>query len=468
MDVFYIIFNSLGAIVLLALYIVTLTILVSNENNMKWIPICSIFSSTLTYICYLLLYDIFNTHKLLQISFGCLNCIIAVCLLIGIFRRKRQGIVFPLLGILGLVVFGGVPILSCSYKVINLSIPIFKYNVETLLVCIALLIGIFNISILFCFVCKSRRSFNNSTNALIELNEEIQKKLISLTTFSGPYTKLIKDELKFEIAELFNEVKDGIAVNTFISKRGGRNNKLDNNKQDLIYRELSEINKKIENSNQKMPFSFSELVSNIKHSITTPLSQIQTNCELLKAKNNSEVQEEKIKRIEDAVRVCLSIIHSYVEASNTISLPAFLDIRNGIKAYFNMLVGERYQHGLHLILNNNVPNTFEGYSGNYVYALIIPLLQNAIAASPEGGNIKIECEDYAGEYKIHITNDCCQNLPDLQQLNKPGFSSKNNHEGIGLQTVRNLLSLVKTGSLSFEIIDNTVKATIQLKKRYNG
>lgn len=149
MDVFYIIFNSLGAIVLLALYIVTLTILVSNENNMKWIPICSIFSSTLTYISYLLLYDIFNTHKLLQISFGCLNCIIAVCLLIGIFRRKRQGIVFPLLGILGLVVFGGIPILSCSYKVINLSIPIFKYNVETLLVCIALLLGIFNISILF-------------------------------------------------------------------------------------------------------------------------------------------------------------------------------------------------------------------------------------------------------------------------------------------------------------------------------
>lgn len=274
--------------------------------------------------------------------------------------------------------------------------------------------------------------------------------------------------MKFEIAELFNEVKDGIAVNTFISKRGSRNNKLDNNKQDLIYRELLEINKKIDNSNQKMPFSFSELVSNIKHSITTPLSQIQTNCELLKAKNNSEVQKEKIKRIEDATRVCLSIIHSYVEASNTISLPAFLDIRNGIRAYFNMLVGERYQHGLHLILNNNVPNTFEGYSGNYVYALIIPLLQNAIAASPEGGNIQIECEDDAGEYKIHITNDCCQNLPDLQQLNKPGFSSKNNHEGIGLQTVRNLLSLVKTGSLSFDIIDNTVKATIQLKKRHNG
>ena len=119
-------------------------------------------------------------------------------------------------------------------------------------------------------------------------------------------------------------------------------------------------------------------------------------------------------------------------------------------------------------MNNNVPNTFEGYSGNYVYALIIPLLQNAIAASPEGGNIQIECEEDAGEYKIHITNDCCQNLPDLQQLNKPGFSSKNNHEGIGLQTVRNLLSLVKTGSLSFDIIDNTVKATIQLKKRHNG
>ena len=314
MDIFYIIFNGLGTVVLLALYIVTLTILVSNENNLKWIPICSILSSTLTYICYLLLYDIFNTNKLLQISLGGLNCITAVCLLIGIFRRKRQGIVFPILGILGLVVFGGIPILSCSYKVINLSIPIFKYNVETLLVCVALVLGIFNIAILFYFVCKSRRSFNKSTNTLIELHEEIQKKLISLTTFSGPYTKLIKDELKFEIAELFNEVKDGIAVNTFISKRGSRNNKLDNNKQDLIYRELLEINKKIDNSNQKMPFSFSELVSNIKHSITTPLSQIQTNCELLKAKNNSEVQKEKIKRIEDATRVCLSIIHSYVEA----------------------------------------------------------------------------------------------------------------------------------------------------------
>lgn len=121
MDIFYIIFNGLGTVVLLALYTVTLTILVSNENNLKWIPICSILSSTLTYICYLLLYDIFNTNKLLQISLGVLNCITAVCLLIGIFRRKRQGIVFPILGILGLVVFGGIPILSCSYPLAELK-----------------------------------------------------------------------------------------------------------------------------------------------------------------------------------------------------------------------------------------------------------------------------------------------------------------------------------------------------------
>ena len=45
MDIFYIIFNGLGTVVLLALYIVTLTILVSNENNLKWIPICSNASS---------------------------------------------------------------------------------------------------------------------------------------------------------------------------------------------------------------------------------------------------------------------------------------------------------------------------------------------------------------------------------------------------------------------------------------
>lgn len=467
MDVFYIICNSIGVIVLLTLYVIVQTILVSNDNNLKWIPICSILSTILTYICYLLLNGIFCPNSLLQIALACLNCVTALCLIVGLFRRERQGIVFPTIGILGLVVFGGVPILSCSHKIINLSIPVFKYNVETLLVCIALGLGVLIISILFYFVYKSRRSFITSTNVLISLHEEIQKKLLSLTTFSGPYTKLIKEDLRLEIAEIFKEIKDEVAINTFISRRSNRNNRLDNNKQDLIYRELIEINKKIDNSNQKMPFSFSELVSNIKHSITTPLSQIQTNCELLKAKNNSDNRNEIIRRIEDATRVCLSIIHSYVEASNTISLPAFLDVKNGIKAYFNMLTGEKYQQNLHLILNN-VPNTFEGYSGNYVYALVIPLLQNAIAASPEGGDIKIECGEYAEEYKICITNNCNQNLPELQQLNKPGFSTKENHEGIGLQTVRNLLSLVKTGSLSFDIAGNMVKATIQLKKRHNG
>ena len=207
------------------------------------------------------------------------------------------------------------------------------------------------------------------------------------------------------------------------------------------------------------------MIGNIKHSLTTPLSQIQTNCELLKSNNKDADTREVIERIDNASKVCLSIIHSYVEASYNISLPAFMELDKSIQSYFYMLLGEN-QSNIKLEFNN-FPSQFEGFSSNYIFAMIVPLLQNAVTASPQDETIVIGCENTSKIYKISVVNTCKQLPPTEKDLQTQGYSSKKNHRGVGLSTVRNLLDLAKSGIMNFDISGNTVTVSIHLNKKRN-
>lgn len=113
-----------------------------------------------------------------------------------------------------------------------------------------------------------------------------------------------------------------------------------------------------------------------------------------------------------------------------------------------------------------LPDIIEGYSSNYIFALIIPLLQNALVASPANTEVRISYKGIIeGLICIDISNQCKDEVPTIDQLNTTGFSSKSNHTGVGIQSVRNLISLVKGSTLNYQVESDQVIVTIKLKTR---
>lgn len=113
-----------------------------------------------------------------------------------------------------------------------------------------------------------------------------------------------------------------------------------------------------------MPFSFSDLTSNIKHTLTTPLSQIQINCEVLKPKLEGE-ELDKIIRIDNYSKICLSVINAYVEATTVSSLPSFLGLNAAILEYANVICIQNKLDNVKLRIEA-LPDIIEGYSSNYI------------------------------------------------------------------------------------------------------
>lgn len=378
-------------------------------------------------------------------------------------RRERNNSIAVSIGLIGYVVLGIVPILSVFYKTIDLeipSLPLLQYNYNTIILFATAFISVYLLLVLYCVMRRYTRYIREIKSLLYFTTDTLKKRIMTLNSFSEPYATIIKEDLKLEIRNLFKGLRTEFMTEGIVSKKG---NYSKNNKQELIYKEIILLKEKLSSSILKQPFTFEELISNIKHSITTPLSQIQTNCELLKSSKEEPNKEAIIERIEDATKICLSIIYSYAEASNIISVPSFLEINEMLRSYFKMLIIESNSNvSLEL---DNVPSTFDGYSSNYVYALLVPLLQNAVAASPKNGIVKVNSEKFQGEYRISVTNECEQTPPNENQLCTSGFSSKPNHIGIGLMTVRNLLDMGKTGELSFQILKRQVTAIIELKAR---
>ena len=103
----------------------------------------------------------------------------------------------------------------------------------------------------------------------------------------------------------------------------------------------------------------------------------------------------------------------------------------------------------------------EGYSSKLLISILSPLLQNAVTASPDSELVTIEGVIINGKKQIRVINKC-DHAPDNNALDKIGYSSKQNHEGIGLETVRTLLKLSRYGTLSHTVNKNIVTFTINL------
>jgi signal transduction histidine kinase len=214
---------------------------------------------------------------------------------------------------------------------------------------------------------------------------------------------------------------------------------------------------------------YSELVREISHSLNTPLSQIEVAAARLQSPLEMYPQVRRnadaalVGRITSSVGICKAFLVAFGELTKVASSvsdwnPESLQQALATAAALYRSATDK----MDVAVEVNIPDSLPGYSNSYVLSLILPLLENAIEASTSGSEVKIDFEHSTIGNQIAVVNSC-RYPPSQEQINEPGFTTKDeDHHGLGLTVVRRLLSSRRAASLDYEVDGESVKFTLTL------
>lgn len=207
----------------------------------------------------------------------------------------------------------------------------------------------------------------------------------------------------------------------------------------------------------------SQIIRDINHTIATPLSQIKVNSELIRSKEKPSEMKVYAGRISRQAEICSCVIQGYRDLVANPDDTSTINLNQQLLNAF-----EIYRHNYNkslLKFDLHIDDSILNYSPAIIISILTPLLENAVSAASEGSSVSIKGSVSKEGYLVSVKNKCDQ-VPNNSDLDKAGFSTKPNHNGIGLEAVRTLLTLCN-GTLSHSINGNIVEFWVELKgKKY--
>lgn len=274
-----------------------------------------------------------------------------------------------------------------------------------------------------------RRTMENLTQQVIQQHQDL---LIRLQEISKNFSKL-------NIHKIGGTKKQNITLDRVV---------LDT--VEKIEKDLATLSNRVSITNVKqLTVTNQILVRELTHFIATPLATIETTCDLIPNSLSTKSEEklnQYITRIKSAVNICKGILQTYREIFLCSVSSEDSSLKNLINDSF-----EVYKGGKNVSIKIDVQDKYDGVNNYYILSTILPVLANAVRASKE--NSEIEVIELQGAIKI--SNTYLENV-EISDLETEGFSTKENHKGMGLYTVRHLLASRKAGSLKISKQDDKI------------
>ncbi|MCL2079975.1 MAG: GHKL domain-containing protein [Oscillospiraceae bacterium] len=206
------------------------------------------------------------------------------------------------------------------------------------------------------------------------------------------------------------------------------------------------------------------IVREIAHLIKTPLLTINTTIKNLQSNKNehlSDIQKGKMAIIRDNVQTINLIIDAYRKLE-TLSETSVSD---AIVPHLKTAIISLCESSGKSIKTQigDFPEKLSVHGNNVITILLLPLINNAIEASPENSDLKVFCNEKTEGYLITVENKC-KVPPKQNDLDKDGFSTKP-EGGEGLRSIRRI---AKSIGIKFKIVaynkDKKVIATLTIPK----
>jgi hypothetical protein len=208
------------------------------------------------------------------------------------------------------------------------------------------------------------------------------------------------------------------------------------------------------------------VVSEMAHSMKTPLAHLESVIELLRLSHMQADGEaaDMLSEMSTSVNIVKATLAAYREVTrvaNRIEPRATESLGEALEAMHKIYAR---QAGKRTKLEVKIPNVVPGYSANYLLAILFPLLENAVEASPDAALISIAAEQDASHVSFTVKNDVAVPV-DVKTIGKRGQTTKPGHDGLGISVVRHLVSEHADAATSFEYRDNQFTFTITLPRR---
>ena len=456
------IFIIASLIIVVVIYFTTFIGIIGKGNTERF-PYLGILAVIMAYLVFILIQG-YTGVEIGTIIWAVLSVLPVLTIIISFFIGRRGNILVDIASLLTTLGLGIIPLFGADTPKIDANLSKFMTEPSdySMVIVFASLLFMIVLSMATFFLMRNRYfSYSNIDRELANKISEINRQQSTYNAFSSPISKILLEEMHAEMNQIKGELKSEIA-RSFV--RGQNGTKISRKGGNDIMVELQKINALLKHfQTPQRGFTTDDFMRDVKHSLATPLSQIEINCSLLETLQKPDEQSECINKIKSITKVCQSIITSY---QDILSAPALDDAQSFPDSIDELLttVESKTRKKRVSFDMRDLPESIPGYSVSVITSMLLPLIQNAIAAAPAESTIEISYQENDNHMLI-IKNSCDKCIPTKEQLKTVHYSSKNHHLGVGLSTVRNYLRLLKGGSLDFDIDGNIVVAKVSLKKR---
>lgn len=222
------------------------------------------------------------------------------------------------------------------------------------------------------------------------------------------------------------------------------------NNETGIVESIRDLSDNVNYSHQQKISSLGFLASSLAHEIKNNLGAINLILDGIIQKyyqNTDDTSEEKkyLEMISNQIKECIKVPERLLKiSSSNDKTPVSFNITSSINDVLSLLDYEIKSKGINLI--KNFSNTKENIHGNETdfKMIILNLIQNAINAMPNGGNLEIKTNTNKDELLINIKdNGCGIKEKDLKHIFEPFYSTSSNPNktgtGLGLAIVKDLV-----------------------------
>lgn len=453
-------------IVFVVLYIVCLIepiVTVKEESKNSYILLFCLFFTLICIFPVKELYSPLAASRMWQISFT-IVLIVSILLIIICKENQYNAIITAVIsGGSALLPFYNTLVFSNEASPLSIAAERIEIRIDYVTSIICFLCSV--IIIICSIIILKRTKRTGISYRLAELLQQNITKYSRQESFQKPMETLWSYETNLRYKQLDASIKKCIAEMQQLSQKSfSPNSILSSNIDDLrpiIYKmslEISKLNSLVSKNGYQLdlPSEFS-VITELNHSLATPLSQIEVNCELLKPKLKGTLLPQ-LERIIQYVNFCRRTILAFKEILSSSVIGDSKDYTASLTESFDMYCDENNKHNLKLQLNteDNI-----GISPNILMSIVSPLLENAVTASPDGKEIQLEVSQSDKWINIVIENECSR-VPKLDDLKTGGYSSKKDHLGTGLETVRHFLVLLGGKELQISIEKKIIKFTLNI------
>jgi hypothetical protein len=231
--------------------------------------------------------------------------------------------------------------------------------------------------------------------------------------------------------------------------------------QERLFEDLSsQITKLVVNNTMKQDMSmdniklFQTQIREVFHTLVTPVRTIVNSISIINKSrslsNFESVLHENLKRITVNSEVIISLLYAYRGIAFSMN---YTESSISVKEFLSETI-----KGLNLQLDkkvkldiNDAEYVIEGYNRNLVFALLLPLLQNAVEASSSSGKVEvIQRRDLAFDEviiknRIEETIDVNELHAKIKTKNHSNSSTFDEHEGLGIRSVQSIADSMQIG-----------------------